>query len=123
MSNADDRQAERQAKVDAVLTSHRRQQRKRNLFVYGGFGLLAIAVITIVAFVITGSVQTQIASAEAAKKPVAGVETYSNLPRNHVHTPVSYAQLPGVGGDHPATWTNCGIYSRTRQRRTCRPLP
>ena len=39
----------------------------RNLFVQDDFGLLAIVVITIIAFVITGSAQTQIATEEAAK--------------------------------------------------------
>ena len=110
MSDASDRQAERQIKVNAVLAAHRSKQRKRNMFVYGGFGLLVIAVITIVTFVITGSVQTRTATQEAAKKPIAGVETYSNLTRNHVQTQVGYPQVPGVGGDHSATWTNCGIY-------------
>ncbi|MDJ0313170.1 DUF3105 domain-containing protein [Arthrobacter sp. H35-D1] len=114
MNDANDhqaqRQAERQAKVNAVLTAHRRKQRNRSLFVYGGLGLLAIAVITIVAFVVTGSVQSRTATEEAAKKPIAGIETYSNLTRNHVKTAVGYPQVPGVGGDHSATWTNCGTY-------------
>lgn len=111
MSNAQDRQAERQAKIGAVFAAHRVQQRRRNLFVYGGFGLLAVAVITIVAFVITGSIQAREETAAAAKNPITGIQMYPNLTRNHVQTPVSYPQIPGVGGDHSATWTNCGIYS------------
>ncbi|MEO8222844.1 MAG: DUF3105 domain-containing protein [Specibacter sp.] len=111
MSNAKDRQAENQARIGAVFATHRVKQRRRNLFVYGGFGLLAVAVITIVAFVITGSIQAREETAAAAKNPITGVQTYPNLTRNHVQTPVSYPQSPGVGGDHSATWTNCGIYS------------
>ncbi len=111
MSDATDRQAERQKKVNAVLTAHRSKQRKRNMFVYGGFGLLAIAVIVIVGLVIAGSIQSRNTTAEAAKSPIAGVKTYPNLTRNHVQNPVNYPQAPGVGGDHAATWTNCGIYT------------
>lgn len=111
MSNAKDRQVERQATIDAVFAAHRAKQRRWNLFVYGGFGLLAVAVITVVAFVITGAVQTRNETAVAAKSPIAGVKTYPNLTRNHVQTPVAYAQQPGVGGDHSATWTNCGVYT------------
>lgn len=111
MSNAKDRQAENQARIGAVFAAHRVKQRRRNLFVYGGFGLLAVAVITVVAFVITGSIQAREETAAAAKNPITGIQTYPNLTRNHVQTPVSYPQFPGVGGDHSATWTNCGIYS------------
>ncbi|MCU6482195.1 DUF3105 domain-containing protein [Arthrobacter sp. A2-55] len=111
MSNAKDRQAERQARIDAVFAVHRVKQRRRNLFVYGGFGLLAVAMITVVTFVVTGSIQNRNTTAEAARAPIAGVQAYPDLTRNHVPTPVGYPQQPGVGGDHAATWTNCGIYS------------
>ncbi|GAA4659973.1 DUF3105 domain-containing protein [Arthrobacter cryoconiti] len=111
MSNPKERQAERQAKIDAVFAAHRVKQRRQNLFVYGGFGLLVVAIIVVVTFVITGSIQTRNTTAEAAKSPIAGVKTYPNLTRNHVQTPVTYPQQPGVGGDHAATWTNCGIYT------------
>jgi len=111
VSNAKERQGERQAKIDAVFAAHRVKQRRHNLFVYGGFGLLAVAVITVVAFVITGSIQTRNTTAESAKNPIAGVKTYPNLTRNHVQAPVTYPQQPGVGGDHAPTWTNCGTYT------------
>ncbi|MCQ9164163.1 DUF3105 domain-containing protein [Arthrobacter sp. STN4] len=111
MSNAKERQAERQAKIDAVFAAHRVKQRRSNLFFFGGFGLLAVAIIVVVTVVITGSIQTRNTTAEAAKSPIAGVKTYPNLTRNHVQTPVTYPQQPGVGRDHAATWTNCGTYT------------
>ncbi|WP_427016549.1 DUF3105 domain-containing protein [Pseudarthrobacter sp. P1] len=108
---SNDRRTERQAILDAVYAGHRAKQRKWNLLVYGGFGLLVAAIITIVAVVVTGSIQQRNAVSEAAKQPIAGVATYSNLSRNHVQTLVTYPQQPGVGGDHSPTWTNCGIYT------------
>ena len=40
-----------------------------------------------------------------------GVQTFSNLARDHVETPISYPETPPVGGAHSATWQNCGFYS------------
>ena len=34
------------------------------------------------------------------------------LPHNHVSTPVKYSVTPPVGGDHNATWMNCGVYAK-----------
>jgi len=40
-----------------------------------------------------------------------GVQTFSNLSRNHVTGQVNYPQTPPVGGNHNAVWLNCGIYT------------
>ena len=34
------------------------------------------------------------------------------LPHRHVSGPVQYSVTPPVGGDHNATWMNCGIYTQ-----------
>jgi uncharacterized protein DUF3105 len=34
------------------------------------------------------------------------------LGHNHVPGPVTYSVVPPVGGDHNATWMNCGIYGK-----------
>ena len=34
------------------------------------------------------------------------------LPHRHVNGPVHYSVTPPVGGDHNATWMNCGIYTQ-----------
>lgn len=54
--------------------------------------------------------QTQ--PATQASGTIEGVKTYDNLVGNHVKTPVTYTQSPGVGGDHNPVWTNCGIYTQ-----------
>ena len=41
---------------------------------------------------------------------IAGVQTCPVSARNHVLTPVSYPQVPPVGGPHFPIWQNCGFY-------------
>jgi len=41
-----------------------------------------------------------------------GVVTYSDLARDHVEGPVTYPQVPPVGGPHNPVWMNCGIYDQ-----------
>lgn len=110
MSNTSKRRAEHQAIVAAIRSRQQAKQRRFNILVYGGFGLLLAAVITAVAFVVAGSIQQRNAAAEAAKKPIDGIQTFAGLSRNHVQNAVAYPQEPGVGGDHSPVWTNCGIY-------------
>jgi len=38
--------------------------------------------------------------------------TFSGLSRNHVTTPVDYAQTPPVGGDHSPVPQTCGAYDQ-----------
>jgi Protein of unknown function (DUF3105) len=43
---------------------------------------------------------------------IAGVQNYGPFPANvHVDGDVTYAQTPPTGGEHRATWQNCGIYN------------
>ena len=43
---------------------------------------------------------------------IEGVETFTNLARDHVTGSVSYPQTPPVGGKHNSVWQNCGIYDQ-----------
>ncbi|MEO5315434.1 DUF3105 domain-containing protein [Pseudarthrobacter sp. CC12] len=111
MSNAAKRRSEHQAIVASIRAKQNAKQRKWNLLVYGGFGLLLTAIITIVAITVVGSLQERNQAADEARKPIQGVQTFTGLSRNHVQTAVEYPQEPGVGGDHAPIWTNCGIYT------------
>jgi hypothetical protein len=111
MSNTGKQRPGHQEILDSLRTKQKVKQRKRNIFVYGGCGLVLAAIITAVAIIVTGSIQEKNATAEAAKKPIDGVQTFTGLSRNHVQNTVAYPQEPGVGGDHAATWANCGVYT------------
>lgn len=44
---------------------------------------------------------------------IAGEQSYGPFPANqHVTGTVTYAQSPPVGGEHAASWQNCGIYEQ-----------
>ena len=43
---------------------------------------------------------------------IPGLQTFATPSRRHVLGPVSYAEVPPVGGDHHPVWQNCGFYSR-----------
>ncbi|WP_427007726.1 DUF3105 domain-containing protein [Pseudarthrobacter sp. H2] len=111
MSNTRNRRAEHQAIVAALRTRQQAKQCRFNILLYGSFGVVLAAIITAVALVVAGSVQERNAAAEAAKKPIDGIQTFADLSRNHVQNAVAYPQQPGVGGDHAPAWTNCGVYT------------
>lgn len=111
MSNASKRRSEHQAIVAATRAKQKAKQRKWNLLVYGGFGLLLTAIIIAVAITVTTSIQERNKAAEEASRPIEGVQTFTDPSRNHVQTAVDYPQQPGAGGDHAGVWTNCGVYS------------
>lgn len=43
--------------------------------------------------------------------PPRGTESFEVPSREHVSGPVTYPQVPPVGGDHAPQWQNCGFYS------------
>jgi hypothetical protein len=43
---------------------------------------------------------------------IPGVERFSNLSHDHVQGPVTYPQVPPVGGPHNPDWVNCGVYDQ-----------
>ena len=55
----------------------------------------------------TGLVATTTTSTTA----LAGVQTFPAPGNGHVLGPITYAQVPPVGGDHNPVWQNCGFYS------------
>jgi hypothetical protein len=74
-----------------------RRWTKRQFIILGvvGFAILAIVVIL-------------------ATRPAAaprGTESFEVQSREHVSGPVTYDQVPPVGGDHAPQWQNCGFYS------------
>lgn len=58
---------------------------------------------------------TVAAAATAAPTAAAandGIQTFSNLSRDHQEGSITYPQVPPVGGPHNPVWMNCGIYDK-----------
>ncbi|WP_028280128.1 DUF3105 domain-containing protein [Arthrobacter sp. H5] len=103
--------ADRQARLVAIQSKQRAGERKRNTLIFGGIGLVIVAIIVAVAIVIVGQIQENNRLEDLAAADIEGVETFEDLSANHVDGPVEYEQTPPVGGDHNAIWTNCGVYT------------
>ncbi len=88
--------------------SRRNQPTSTIPWLWIGLGVAAVVVIGIIIYLGT---RPQPAAIE-------GVESFSNLTRNHVNGTVSYPQAPPVGGDHAPVWQNCGIYDQPIQNET-----
>ena len=100
---------QRAARTAQKVAKFKRQRandaRRRRLAIIGG----AIAAVAIFAVLITAVVSAGPKEPPAA---VEGVQTFPNLPRDHVAGPVNYPQTPPVGGPHAAVPLNCAIYDQ-----------
>lgn len=81
----------------------RAEQQNRIIKVVGIGGVLAV-LIALVIFNITGN---------QSNKAIEGVESFSDLKRDHTTELVTYPLDPPVGGEHNSGWQNCGAYSET----------
>lgn len=102
---------DRQARLAKMQAAQRNAERRRSALIVGAAAVLALVLVGVVAFVIVQSESERGAVREAAEADIDGVEVYEDLTQNHVTTPVTYEQMPPVGGDHLPSWQNCGFYS------------
>ncbi|MBM6399798.1 DUF3105 domain-containing protein [Phycicoccus sonneratiae] len=87
-----------------VQKAQRARERRTRFLVVGGVLAVVVALVAVVAVVIRR---------DAASRPsLDAVTTVDRLSRNHVTTPVDYAQSPPLGGDHNPIWLNCGVYDQ-----------
>ena len=109
MNKRQNENARRQA-AQEVLARGRARERRRAVIIWSVAGAVIAAIAVAVALVIGGTVAQQDAAREAAARPIEGVQTYPDLSRNHVPN-ATFAQEPGVGGDHSPQWTTCAVYT------------
>ena len=72
------------------------------------FGAVAALIALVVALNVNKSPNTTGGTNETTL--VAGVQTFTSLAKDHKSGSIAYPDAPPVGGDHSATWQNCGIY-------------
>ncbi len=76
---------------------------------------VVIGVVLVVALVATQLLSNGSNVGSSSNGGIAGVQTFSDLSRDHTTDPVTYAQSPPVGGAHNPVWQNCGVYSQPIQ--------
>ncbi len=106
MSSTKNRGRERAAEMRAE--QQRRDRRKRNL----SFGGVAVAIVAVVGGLTWLGLRGQ-STATGPGPAIEGLQSYSDLARDHVTGAVAYPQSPAVGGKHSAVWQNCGWYAST----------
>jgi hypothetical protein len=102
---------DRRARIEEMRAQQQRAERRRTMLIVGPAVLLVVVLIAVVGVLIFQEAQRQNEIDDAAKAPIQGVQSFGKLTQNHVETPVTYPQIPPVGGDHNPVWLNCGVYS------------
>lgn len=92
-----------------ILAKAQAKEKRTKLLTVALVAAAALAIIVPTAVVLTGAAQEKSA---VAASPIEGVKDYKVASANHVDAKVTYAQKPGVGGDHNPVWLNCGIYEK-----------
>lgn len=101
--NKQERRAGQERRRQGAL-ARERERRERRRWLKIGSGVVAVAiVVAIVAIVLI--------TRGKGTPAIAGVESFSGLARTHTSSPVTYPQVPPVGGPHSPVWQNCGYYS------------
>ena len=102
---------ERQARLAEIKATQKRAERRRTILIATIIGVIVLALVGTTTTVLVRQARHQASVQAAAKAPISGVQTFTNLSRNHVTGTVAYAQNPPVGGDHSEIDQNCGYYS------------
>ncbi len=90
------------------LQREERDRRQRMLAIAGA---VVVVILVVAVFMFLWSRQPAPSIADGGRvPPPAGVETFTDLSRDHVEGTVEYAQVPPVGGPHSPVWQNCGYY-------------
>ncbi len=98
------RSVKRNAPPPKAVPSRWAQWLTLDRMIIGGTVLFTVLIIGIVALN-SGS------NAAIRNTDIEGVEVFPRPVPSHVNDPVSYDQLPPVGGPHYSVWQQCGVYT------------
>ena len=101
---AETSEQQRRKKLNQIKREQARKHRRRMM--------VSVAAGVVIVLALAGGITWGVLASRPEKIALSGVQTFKVASRNHVTTPVKYAQTPTVGGDHNPTWLNCGIYDQ-----------
>lgn len=114
-----DRAREKAAQMRA---EQERRDRRRRTTIIASVTAGAVLVVGGLTWLGVRSQSTAAASSSASPSStgasITGLETFTDLARDHVTGTVTYPQTPPVGGKHSAVWQNCGWYSTSVANET-----
>lgn len=106
-----ERKIERQ-EISAALSAKRaREDRRSKFWIFGTGTVLLLALVGTVTTVMVVEQKKKSQLVAAASKPIAGIQSFTGLKRDHTSKEVIYPQNPPVGGAHSAELINCGTYT------------
>lgn len=98
---------DRRARIAELRVAEQRRERRNKIIAFVVAGLLVLGTVGTGVWIFENARHRQEVAQAAAKAPIPGVQTWSNLSRNHVQGTVDYPQTPPVGGDHNPVWLDC----------------
>ena len=116
MADSNKMRTERAEAARMKVEAARGAERRRSVVTWSVVALVVLVLGGFGAKVITDSIRSNEAVAEAAAGPIDGVEVFDGLSAKHVEdlpepTATDGVRLPPVGGDHSSAPQNCGIYN------------
>lgn len=105
MSTRQERRAEaiqkRKEEQRHIQDRYKRQKMQKRLLI--ALGVLSVAVVV-------GWIGYAVYQNQQDQQLLGDVQEFEDLPATHVQQPVTYEQVPPVGGEHYQAWQNCGYY-------------
>lgn len=95
-----------------VIAKAQAKEKRTKILTIATIAAAALAIVVPTAVVLSGAATEKTALEASAAGPIEGVKGFEVPAANHVEAKVTYAQKPGVGGDHNPVWLNCGIYEQ-----------
>ncbi|TFC00975.1 DUF3105 domain-containing protein [Cryobacterium adonitolivorans] len=112
MQSKSKRKLDRQAIVAEARGKMKKDERRRKILFLGSGAVLIAGLLATVGFVVFSGPQAEPDGNSALGSTIDGVESFSELSRDHVLSTVAFPELPPVGGDHSEDLTNCGVYTQ-----------
>ncbi|MGF1428768.1 DUF3105 domain-containing protein [Kitasatospora sp. LaBMicrA B282] len=109
--------ADRRERIAKLRAEEQRREKRMKVVAISVASVLVAGTISVGTYIVLNAQHKKDKEVAAAKSPIPGVKTWSNLTRNHVQGTVNYPMTPPVGGDHNPVWLTCmgNVYDKPVQ--------